>query len=333
MTNSDFEKRISALRSAHEELIGRKNPAADSNGVWTRYTYPILTAAHTPLFWRYDLNPATNPFLLERFGINGTFNSGAIKFDGKYVLVVRVEGNDRKSFFALAESDNGIDGFRFRDHPLTIPPIDESETNLYDMRLTAHEDGWIYGIFCAERHDPSAAPGDLSSAVATAGVARTKDLVHWERLPDIKSPTQQRNVVLHPEFVNGKYALYTRPQEGFIAAGALGGGIGWALVDDMTRAEIRDEKIIDVRFYHTIKEVKNGEGPHPIRTPQGWLHMAHGVRACAAGAPLCTLHVYDGPRRSFATDRHAGRICTGTGGRRTSGRRVERLVLERLDRR
>ena len=227
MTNSDFEKRISALRSAHEELIGRKNPAADSNGVWTRYTYPILTAAHTPLFWRYDLNPATNPFLLERFGINGTFNAGAIKFDGKYVLVVRVEGNDRKSFFALAESDNGIDGFRFRDHPLTIPPIDESETNLYDMRLTAHEDGWIYGIFCAERHDPSAAPGDLSSAVATAGVARTKDLVHWERLPDIKSPTQQRNVVLHPEFVNGKYALYTRPQEGFIAAGALGGGIGW----------------------------------------------------------------------------------------------------------
>ena len=283
MTNSDFEKRISALRSAHEELIGRKNPAADSNGVWTRYTYPILTAAHTPLFWRYDLNPATNPFLLERFGINGTFNAGAIKFDGKYVLVVRVEGNDRKSFFALAESDNGIDGFRFRDHPLTIPPIDESETNLYDMRLTAHEDGWIYGIFCAARHDPSAAPGDLSSAVATAGVARTKDLVHWERLPDIKSPTQQRNVVLHPEFVNGKYALYTRPQEGFIAAGALGGGIGWALVDDMTRAEIRDEKIIDVRFYHTIKEVKNGEGPAPIRTEFGWLHLAHGVRNCAAG--------------------------------------------------
>ena len=303
MTNSDFEKRISALRSAHEELIGRKNPAADSNGVWTRYTYPILTAAHTPLFWRYDLNPATNPFLLERFGINGTFNAGAIKFDGKYVLVVRVEGNDRKSFFALAESDNGIDGFRFRDHPLTIPPIDESETNLYDMRLTAHEDGWIYGIFCAERHDPSAAPGDLSSAVATAGVARTKDLVHWERLPDIKSPTQQRNVVLHPEFVNGKYALYTRPQEGFIAAGALGGGIGWALVDDMTRAEIRDEKIIDVRFYHTIKEVKNGEGPHPIRTPQGWLHMAHGVRACAAGLRY-VLYMYmtalDDPSRLIA---------------------------------
>ena len=238
MTNSDFEKRISALRSAHEELIGRKNPAADSNGVWTRYTYPILTAAHTPLFWRYDLNPATNPFLLERFGINGTFNAGAIKFDGKYVLVVRVEGNDRKSFFALAESDNGIDGFRFRDHPLTIPPIDESETNLYDMRLTAHEDGWIYGIFCAERHDPSAAPGDLSSAV-----------------------------------------------------------------DDMTRAEIRDEKIIDVRFYHTIKEVKNGEGPHPIRTPQGWLHMAHGVRACAAGLRY-VLYMYmtalDDPSRLIA---------------------------------
>ena len=270
MTRLDFEKRISALRSVHEELIGRKNPAADSNGVWTRYTYPILTAAHTPLFWRYDLNPATNPFLLERFGINGTFNAGAIKFDGKYVLVVRVEGNDRKSFFALAESDNGIDGFRFRDRPLTIPPADGDETNLYDMRLTAHEDGWIYGVFCAERHDPSAAPGDLSSAVATAGVARTKDLVHWERLPDIKSPTQQRNVVLHPEFVDGKYALYTRPQEGFIAAGALGGGIGWALVDDMTRAEIRDEKIIDVRFYHTIKEVKNGDTVRDLEAGLGY---------------------------------------------------------------
>ncbi len=274
MTNLDFEKRISLLRSAHEELIARKNPAADSNGVWTRYTYPILTAAHTPLFWRYDLDPAANPFLLERFGINGTFNAGAIKFNGK-----------------------------FREHPLTLPPAGESEPNLYDMRLTAHEDGWIYGIFCVERHDPSAAPGDLSSAVATAGVARTKDLVHWERLPDIKSPTQQRNVVLHPEFVGGKYALYTRPQEGFIAAGARGSGIGWALVDDMTRAEIRDEKIIDVRFYHTIKEVKNGEGPHPIRTPRGWLHMAHGVRACAAGLRY-VLYMYmtalDDPSRLIA---------------------------------
>ena len=284
-------------------MIGRKNPAADSNGVWTRYTYPILTAAHTPLFWRYDLNPATNPFLLERFGINGTFNSGAIKFDGKYVLVVRVEGNDRKSFFALAESDNGIDGFRFRDHPLTIPPIDESETNLYDMRLTAHEDGWIYGIFCAERHDDNAPAGDLSSATATAAIARTKDLKNWERLPDLKTKSQQRNVVLHPEFVDGKYALYTRPQDGFIDAGS-GGGIGWALVDDITHAEVKEEKIIDQRYYHTIKEVKNGEGPHPIKTPKGWLHLAHGVRGCAAGLRY-VLYMYmtslEDPTKLIAT--------------------------------
>lgn len=317
MTNLDFEKRVSALRSAHEELIGRQNPTAGSNGVWIRYAHPILTAAHTPLFWRYDLNPATNPHLLERFGINGTFNAGAIKFDGKYVLVVRVEGNDRKSFFALAESDNGTDGFRFRDHPLSIPAACEGETNLYDMRLTAHEDGWIYGIFCVERHDPAAAPGDLSSAVATAGVVRTRDLERWERLPDIKSPTQQRNVVLHPEFVEGKYALYTRPQEGFIACGARGGGIGWALVDDMAHAEISDEKLIDVRFYHTVKEMKNGEGPHPIRTPEGWLHMAHGVRSCAAGLRY-VLYMYmtalDDPSRLIASP--AGYTLAPEGGER-----------------
>lgn len=303
MTSFDFEKRISALNSDHEELLRRKNPAARTNGVWTRYKYPILTAEHTPVFWRYDLNPQSNPYLLERFGINGTFNAGAIKFNGKYVLVVRVEGNDRKSFFALAESENGIDGFRFHDHPLTIPTLDPAETNLYDMRLTAHEDGWIYGIFCVEKHDPQAAPGDLSSAIASAGVVRTRDLRTWERLPDIQSPTQQRNVVLHPEFVNGKYALYTRPQEGFIDAGALGGGIGWALIDDMTHAVIRDEKIIDVRFYHTIKEVKNGEGPQPILTPQGWLHLAHGVRGCAAGLRY-VLYMYmtalDDPSRVIA---------------------------------
>ena len=303
MTSFDFEKRISALNSDHEELLRRKNPAAWTNGVWTRYKYPTLTAEHTPVFWRYDLNPQSNPYLLERFGINGTFNAGAIKFNGKYVLVVRVEGNDRKSFFALAESENGIDGFRFHDHPLTIPTLDPAETNLYDMRLTAHEDGWIYGIFCVEKHDPQAAPGDLSSAIASAGVVRTRDLRTWERLPDIQSPTQQRNVVLHPEFVNGKYALYPRPQEGFIDAGALGGGIGWALIDDMTHAVIRDEKIIDVRFYHTIKEVKNGEGPQPIRTPQGWLHLAHGVRGCAAGLRY-VLYMYmtalDDPSRVIA---------------------------------
>lgn len=277
----EFEQRLQKLRREHADLIERKNEKSTSNGVWTRYRYPVLTAEHSPVFWRYDLNPETNPYLLERFGINGVFNAGAIKFNGKYIMVARVEGNDRKSFFAVAQSESPVDGFRFTGKPIVIPG--EDATNVYDMRLTAHEDGWIYGIFCAERHDPDAAPGDLSSAVAAAGVVRTKDLVNWERLPNIKSASQQRNVVLHPEFVNGKYALYTRPQEGFIDAGASGLGIGWALVDDMTCAEIKHEDIIDYRYYHTIKEVKNGEGPHPIKTPQGWLHMAHGVRGCAAG--------------------------------------------------
>ena len=275
-----FEDSLAKLRKEHDALIRRKNTKTSSNGVWTRYAYPVVTAGHTPLFWRYDLNPATNPQLLERFGINSAFNSGAIKLGGKYILVVRVEGSDRKSFFAVAESDNGVDNFRFWPHPVTIPG--ETATNVYDMRLTAHEDGWIYGVFCAERHDPAAAPGDLSSAVASAGVVRTKDLKTWERLPDIKSATQQRNVVLHPEFVDGKYALYTRPQDGFIDTGN-GGGIGWALVDDICHAEVHDEVIINKREYHTIKEVKNGEGPHPIKTEKGWLHLAHGVRCCAAG--------------------------------------------------
>ena len=272
---------LESLRQRHSSLIERDNKLADSNGVWQRYANPVLTAEHTPLFWRYDLNPKTNPFMLERFGINGVFNSGAIKFNGKYVLVARVEGKDRKSFFAVAESDNGIDNFHFWPYPVTIPG--EDATNVYDMRLTAHEDGWIYGVYCAERHDPDAAPGDLSSAIAAAGVVRTKDLKNWERLPDIKSKYQQRNVVLHPEFVDGKYALYTRPQEGFIDTGASGMGIGWALVDSMECAEIKEERIIDLRYYHTIKEVKNGEGPHPIKTAKGWLHLAHGVRGCAAG--------------------------------------------------
>lgn len=279
----DFQKRVNELFSRHEALLSRKNnPVEGGNGIFTRYEYPILTAAHTPITWRYDLDEATNPFLMERIGMNATLNSGAIKWNGKYLLVVRVEGNDRKSFFAVAESPNGVDNFRFWDYPITMPDDTIPATNIYDMRLTAHEDGWIYGIFCAERHDPQAAPGDLSSATATAGIARTKDLVNWQRLPDLKSRSQQRNVVLHPEFVNGKYALYTRPQDGFIDAGS-GGGIGWALVDDMTHAEIREETIIERRYYHTIKEVKNGEGPHPIKTPKGWLHLAHGVRGCAAG--------------------------------------------------
>ena len=219
---------------------------------------------------------------MERIGMNAVMNAGAIKFGGKYLVMARGEGADRKSFFAVAESPDGIDNFRFWDYPVTMPEYGEPATNVYDMRLTAHEDGWIYGIFCVERKDPAAAPGDLSSAVASAGIARTKDLIEWERLPDLKSLSQQRNVVLHPEFVAGKYALYTRPQDGFIDTGN-GGGIGWTLVDDITHAEVAEERIINFRHYHTIKETKNGEGPHPIKTPQGWLHLAHGVRTCAAG--------------------------------------------------
>ncbi len=277
-----FTERLEKLKSEYEDLISRKNEPTEGNGVFERYRYPILTAAHTPLFWRYDLNQTTNPYLMERFGIHATFNSGAIRWHDRYVLAVRVEAADRKSFFAIAESPNGTDNFRFRDRPVTIPEYGEPATNVYDMRLTAHEDGWIYGIFCVERRDPEAAPGDLSAAVASAGVVRTRDLISWERLPDIKSASQQRNVVLHPEFVKGKYALYTRPQDGFIDAGS-GGGIGWSLVDDMTDITIREEKIINLRHYHTIKELKNGEGPAPIKTPQGWLHLAHGVRGCASG--------------------------------------------------
>ncbi|MCL3853224.1 glycosidase [Parabacteroides sp. GYB001] len=278
-----FKEKLEKLQYLHKVLILRKNIKEENdNGIVTRYTYPVITREHIPLEWRYDLNPATNPYCLERIGVNACMNSGAIKWKDKYLLMVRVEGWDRKSFFAIAESPNGVDNFRFWERPVNLPDIDPEETNVYDMRLTAHEDGWIYGIFCSERHDPAAAPGDLSSAVAKAGIVRTKDLIDWERLPDLKSKSQQRNVVLHPEFVDGKYALYTRPQDGFIDAGS-GGGIGWALINDITHAEVLSERIIDKRYYHTIKEVKNGEGPHPIKTPQGWLHLAHGVRACAAG--------------------------------------------------
>ncbi len=285
MNKKELTKRISKLVKNHENLITRTNKKVkkDYNGIFYRYKYPIITAAHTPLHWRYDFNPKTNPYMMERNGINAAFNAGAIMLNKKFYMVVRVEGWDRKSFFAVAESKNGIDNWRFWDYPVTMPLTDDPETNVYDMRLTQHEDGWIYGIFCAERKDPNAPAGDLSSAVATAGIARTKDLKNWERLPDLKTKTQQRNVVLHPEFVNGKYALYTRPQEGFIDTGS-GGGIGWALVDTLVGAEIKDdEKIIDERIYHTIKEVKNGQGPAPIKTSKGWLHLAHGVRGCAAG--------------------------------------------------
>jgi 4-O-beta-D-mannosyl-D-glucose phosphorylase len=281
--NKAFKERLQSLESSHNSLIERRNIKQPSgNGIFDRYIYPILTKEHTPLFWKYDLNPETNPFLMERIGVNSTFNAGAIKYNNKYILSVRVEGNDRKSFFAIAESPNGIDNFKFWDFPVILPETEKPETNVYDMRLTAHEDGWIYGIFCAERKDPNAEPGDLSSAVAAAGIARTKDLKNWERLPDLVTKTQQRNVVLHPEFVKGKYVLYTRPQDGFIDAGN-GGGIGWAEIDDMTKAIIKNEKIINTRDYHTIKEVKNGEGPSPIKTTKGWLHLAHGVRMCAAG--------------------------------------------------
>lgn len=289
--NELFNQRLNAVTAGHNRLIIRKNePVLPGNGIFERYRYPVLTAAHTPVFWRYDLSPDANPFFMERFGINGTFNAGAIKWDGKYLLVVRVEGNDRKSFFAIAESDNGIDNFKFRDFPIVIPETENPDTNVYDMRLTAHEDGWVYGVFCTERKDPEALANDLSSAVAAAGIARTKDLVKWERLPDVKAKSQQRNVVLHPEFVDGKYAFYTRPQDGFIDTGS-GGGIGWALVDDITNAEIKHETIINHRYYHTIKELKNGEGPHPVKTPKGWLHLAHGVRMCAAGLRY-VLYVY-----------------------------------------
>ena len=277
--NSAFE----ILKQQHEALLARKNEKEPfGNGIYDRYRYPVVTARHVPLHWRYDLNPATNPYMMERIGVNAAFNAGAIKWEGKYVLVVRVEGADRKSFFAVAESPNGVDNFRFWDEPVTLPETDDPDTNVYDMRLTRHEDGWIYGLFCSERKDPAAPAGDLSSAVAAAGIVRTKDLKTWERLSDLRSASQQRNVVLHPEFVNGKYALYTRPQDGFIDTGR-GGGIGWALVDDMTHAEVKQETIINFRQYHTIKELKNGEGPHPIKTSKGWLHLAHGVRGCAAG--------------------------------------------------
>ncbi len=278
----DFNERLNWLKSRHEELLSRKNTPVYVNGVYERYENPVLTGDHAPLFWRYDLNPETNPHLEERFGIHATFNAGAIKLGDRYVMVARVEGADRKSFFAVAESPNGVDNFRFRPRPVTMPEWGEPAVNMYDMRLTAHEDGWIYGIFCVERKDPAAPDGDLSSAVACAGIARTKDLDNWERLPDLKSCSQQRNVVLHPEFIDGKYALYTRPQDGFIDAGK-GGGIGWALIDDITAAQVKEEKIINFRHYHTVKELKNGEGPAPIRTPEGWLHLAHGVRGCASG--------------------------------------------------
>lgn len=300
--STSFEQKVAAVRERHEKLITRPNVKKEwGNGIYDKYVYPIITAEHTPLEWRYDFNEQDNPHFMQRIMMNATLNSGAIKLNGKYLLVVRTEGADRKSFFAVAESPNGIDNFRFWEEPVTMPEDVIPATNVYDMRLTQHEDGWIYGVFCAERHDDTK-PGDLSAATATAGIARTKDLKTWYRLPDLKAASQQRNVVLHPEFVDGKYAFYTRPQDGFIDAGS-GGGIGWALVDDIEHAEIKEEKIINARHYHTIMEVKNGEGPHPIKTPAGWLHLAHGVRGCASGLRY-VLYMYmtalDDPTRVIA---------------------------------
>lgn len=283
-TNPTFEKRLSALQHAQEALLIKSNNEEElGNGIFTRYENPILTAAHTPLKWRYDLNPDTNPYLMQRFGINATFNSGAIKYKGKYIVVARVEGWDRKSFFAIAESDNGIDNFRFWEYPCLIPETEEPDTNIYDMRLVQHQDGFIYGLFCTERRDPAAPQGDQSAAVAQCGIVRTKDLLNWERLADLKTPSpQQRNVVLHPEFVDGKYAFYTRPQDSFIEAGK-GGGIGFGLSATIENATIAEEIVIDKKQYHTVYESKNGLGPAPIKTEKGWLHLAHGVRNTAAG--------------------------------------------------
>ena len=252
------------------------------NGIYDRYVYPVLTAAHAPIIWKYDMNPETNPYFMERLGINAVLNSGAIYLNGKYYLVARVEGNDRKSFFAVAESDSPVDGFRFWDFPVQLPDTEPEETNVYDMRLTQHEDGWIYGVFCSESKDKTS--NDLSAATAQAGIVRTKDLKTWERLPNLKSKSpQQRNVVLHPELVDGKYAFYTRPQDDFIETGS-GGGVCFGLCEDITNPVIcTDEVVISPRQYHTITEVKNGAGAVPIKTPKGWIHIAHGVRNTAAG--------------------------------------------------
>ena len=278
-----FNNRLEQLKQKHQALIQRKNQPADQyNGIYQRWANPVVTPEHAPLFWRYDLNPATNPYLMQRQGINAAFNAGAMMWQGQYLVVVRVEGDDRKSFFAVATSPNGVDQFEFWDYPITMPETDEPDTNVYDMRLTAHADGWIYGLFCTERKDMDR-PNDLSAAIAQCGIARTKDMIQWERLPDLITYSgQQRNVVLHPEWIDGKYAFYTRPQDGFISVGS-GGGIGWGLSEKIDGAEIKEEIIVDNKVYHTIKELKNGQGPTPIKTEEGWLHLAHGVRNTAAG--------------------------------------------------
>ncbi len=282
-TKEQFNTQLAELIKKQEALLDKPNPKSDFyNGIYDRYENPVLTAAHAPILWRYDLDYSTNPNLQERLGVNAVMNSGAIFFNGKYCLIARVEGSDRKSFFAVAESDKPTEGFRFRDYPIQLPDTCPEETNVYDMRVTQHEDGWIYGVFCSESKDTSSS--DLSAAVAQAGIVRTKDLITWERLPNLisKSP-QQRNVCLHPEFVDGKYAFYTRPQDDFIQTGS-GGGVCFALCEDITNPVLcTDEKVISPRIYHTLTEVKNGAGAVPIKTPKGWIHIAHGVRNTAAG--------------------------------------------------
>jgi 4-O-beta-D-mannosyl-D-glucose phosphorylase len=281
---TDFFTRLSELEKRHDAVLHLQNEEIlPGNGIFKRYKHPILTAKHTPLFWRYDLNPETNPHLMERFAINAVLNPGAIRWNDKYIIMARVEAADRKSFFAIAESTNGVSDFKFWDYPVNIPETDLPDTNIYDVRLVQHEDGWIYGLFCTERRDPAASEADQSAAVAQCGIARTKDLVTWDRLQDLRTPSpQQRNVVLHPEFVNGKYAFYTRPQDSFINAGS-GGGIGFGLSESIEQARVDKETVIDRKIYHTVYEAKNGAGPAPIKTKYGWLHLAHGVRNTAAG--------------------------------------------------
>jgi 4-O-beta-D-mannosyl-D-glucose phosphorylase len=281
---SQFYERLSRIQNHQKQIMERKNEALFSmRGLYRRYRYPVITAEYIPIKWRFDLNPERNPRLLERMGVNAAFNPGALFWNEKYHLIVRVEGWDRKSFFAVAESLDGVQDFRFWTEPIIMPETKDPDVNVYDMRLTPHEDGWIYGVFCTERKDPHAPACDISSAIAQAGIARTRDLKIWERLADLKTNSaQQRNIVLHPEFVDGKYGFYTRPQDDFIEAGC-GGGIGWGLSETIENAKIDEEIVIDERIYHTIKEIKNGQGPPPIKTEHGWLHLAHGVRGTAAG--------------------------------------------------
>ena len=319
MSNTLFDERKAKVTADFEALITRPNEQLFSqNGIYNKYKYPVVTREHVPLEWRYDFDPKDNPYFMERISFNATLNAGAMKLGDKYLLVVRTEGVDRKSFFAVAESPNGVDNFRFWPRPITMPQVPANpDTNVYDMRLTKHDDGYIYGVFCSERKDPAAPAGDTSSAVAAAGIARTKDLKTWQRLPDLISHAgQQRNVVLFPHFVNGKYAFYTRPQDGFIDTGS-GGGIGWGLCDDIRRAEVKDEYIMDAKTYHTIYEVKNGMGPHPIKTKAGWLNRAHGVRNTAAGLRyVLYLFLTDLEKPWIVTHKPAGHFIAPYGSER-----------------